>query len=730
MIRKTLSLLLALSLLLTLLSACQSSSDPAALPDPQFSVLELAEAVSNAAADAPDAPERFDSGSPELLDTYIEAAYGLSGGRWEEGAVVTATGVQAYEIAVLRFSDEAAAEHGAACLEQYLTAREGAFFGYAPEQAALVSNAVVCREGLYAGLFICEDSAAARDLFVSILTTGVLPEPAPVPEPEPEPEEPVDMMRLMAGVIESCIDEINEMGGITYTSSFRDYTAGYFYQRAAENFGIETNLEGGFFVDKGVSAGEAFCLYVLCMTDEAAAGQALEALRQYRDSQETAGLELQKGRYAAQFVGADPEAMAAAFEAELERLEAEQFPEPAAEPQPVINREGLVALKDRLSALCRDDVGAADLITLSINDRNAISSTYGITEDQWEAAFTVEGEFEVDLDSGNNGIKSYTFQGPDGDAFELTVLCMTDEAAAIRNAATLQLRVWSTLWTLKTGVYGIFDPPETVNVDSRVVRDGRYLALFICRDPEAVEAEFEAALSELLSTHGNGEPTPHGTAEAPLFRDVNWDEPEGDSDPDYPGRLLYKPVEDEHMTLYDTSATLAAWEKRDPSGLSEYDRAIYDSAEEVLGEFLRGGMSDLEKEIAIYDWVLQNLEYDWRHQDSLEETPETSYTPYGGLVEHMGVCLGYASTFELLMDMAGIECVTVIGASMGSEEAHAWNMVRLDGEWYFADPTWDNYNPRWEWDFFNVTTEYMVRTNHQWDYASTPEATAADHGQR
>lgn len=279
-------------------------------------------------------------------------------------------------------------------------------------------------------------------------------------------------------------------------------------------------------------------------------------------------------------------------------------------------------------------------------------------------------------------------------------------------------------------MYGIFDPPETVKADSRVVRDGRYLALFICRDPEAVEAEFEAALSELLSTHGNGEPTPHGTAEAPLFRDVNWDEPEGDSDPDYPGRILYKPVEDEHMTLYDTSATLAAWEKRDPSGLSEYDHAIYDSAEEVLGDLLRGGMSDLEKEIAIYDWVLQNLEYDWRHQDSLEETPETSYTPYGGLVEHMGVCLGYASTFELLMDMAGIECVTVIGASMGSEEAHAWNMVRLDGEWYFADPTWDNYNPRWEWGFFNVTTEYMVRTNHQWDYASTPEATAADHGQR
>ena len=380
-------------------------------------------------------------------------------------------------------------------------------------------------------------------------------------------------------------------------------------------------------------------------------------------------------------------------------------------------------LRNRLDAVCQDDKDAAgrwswatSSLTRGIEDQILVD--YKIASDQWVSCFIMSAYY-------TRGSSNYALS-PDGDAFEIAVLCMTDEAAAIRGMAGLQLHAWDIFWRLKTGIHGTFDPPETINVDTRIARNGRYLALFICRDPDAAAAEFEAALSELLGTQQD-DPTKHGTAESPLFLEVNWAEPEGDPDPDYPGRLIYKPVEEEYMTRYDTSGILAAWEKRDPSGLSKYERAIYDCAEVVLGELVRNGMSDFEKETVIYDWVTQNLDYDWRHQDPLEETPETSYTPYGGLVEHTGVCLGYASTFELLMDMAGVECISVIG-SMKSMEAHAWNMVRLNGEWYCVDPTWDKDSPRWEWRFFNVTTEYMVRTDHQWNYANTPEATATGHG--
>ena len=79
-----------------------------------------------------------------------------------------------------------------------------------------------------------------------------------------------------------------------------------------------------------------------------------------------------------------------------------------------------------------------------------------------------------------------------------------------------------------------------------------------------------------------------------------------------------------------------------------------------------------------------------------------------------------------------MECVTVVGASHASTVDHAWNMVRLNGQWYCVDATWDYaYRDKMngcEWRYFNVTSDYMARTDHQWDYANTPEATVEDHG--
>lgn len=144
-------------------------------------------------------------------------------------------------------------------------------------------------------------------------------------------------------------------------------------------------------------------------------------------------------------------------------------------------------------------------------------------------------------------------------------------------------------------------------------------------------------------------------------------------------------------------------------------------------------MSDFEKEVEIYDWVLRNVTYDESHMDVLAETVCDAYTPYGGLVNRSGVCLGYASAFQLLMELASVECITVVGVGLSTED-HAWNMVQLNGEWYCVDAAWDwSYyfsgmmNGR-EWRYFNTTSDYLVRTNHQWDCGSVPEAVAEDHG--
>lgn len=205
------SIFLSLSLLLSLLSACKP--EPQNEPTSPFSALDMASAISASVGDALGSSlEQLDDSNSEKLNTYMEAAYGMPAGTWAESAVIRASGAQAYEIAVIRFASKDQASHGVECLKEYLTAREGNFTGYAPEQALLVSNAVIRQEGLYAGLFICQEAIAAEAAFLSILETNKLPEPASSPEPEPE----IDMESLMIWLRSSCEDEINALGDVGF----------------------------------------------------------------------------------------------------------------------------------------------------------------------------------------------------------------------------------------------------------------------------------------------------------------------------------------------------------------------------------------------------------------------------------------------------------------------------------------------------------------------------------
>ena len=103
--------------------------------------------------------------------------------------------------------------------------------------------------------------------------------------------------------------------------------------------------------------------------------------------------------------------------------------------------------------------------------------------------------------------------------------------------------------------------------------------------------------------------------------------------------------------------------------------------------------------------------------------------PYGFLTGRKGICLGYASTFQLMMDLSGIECLTVRGMSHGGTAEHAWNLVKLDGEWYAVDTTWDDPVASFQVSegtahlYFNVTDTFLRQRDHQWDASSVPAAT-------
>lgn len=152
----------------------------------------------------------------------------------------------------------------------------------------------------------------------------------------------------------------------------------------------------------------------------------------------------------------------------------------------------------------------------------------------------------------------------------------------------------------------------------------------------------------------------------------------------------------------------------DPSGLSDEDKETYDMAKAVLDEIITDGMSAYEKELAIYDWMVDNIGQGSGHIISMPGQNSESFTPHDVLLNHNAVCVGYATTFRLLANMEGMEVHIV------HNDYHSWDMVKLDdGEWYQLDVYSDVNGSKYR--NFNMTDE-QARNGHDWDDSALPEA--------
>lgn len=123
-------------------------------------------------------------------------------------------------------------------------------------------------------------------------------------------------------------------------------------------------------------------------------------------------------------------------------------------------------------------------------------------------------------------------------------------------------------------------------------------------------------------------------------------------------------------------------------------KEIKEKAAQITDEIITDTMTDLEKELAINKYLCDNAKYD---DDALENAAEhdfkyvddsynDSFTAYGVLVNGVGVCASYSAGFKLLADEAGLDSIVVTGYLEGNLP-HAWNKVKLDGQWNIVDST-------------------------------------------
>lgn len=173
-----------------------------------------------------------------------------------------------------------------------------------------------------------------------------------------------------------------------------------------------------------------------------------------------------------------------------------------------------------------------------------------------------------------------------------------------------------------------------------------------------------------------------------------------------------------------------AYVNGDTSRLNDTQKQIFAMVKPLIDNVMANYITDPEREKAIHDYIVSNCRYNIEDCTNLMEMEDYNFHPEGVFLRKKAVCQGYAESFKLCMDLLGIRCDIVTGYGIdqqGNEQAHAWNTVCLDNEWYQIDCTWDDPlvsvngqmqdSGKINYSYFNITDSQMKR-DHIYTYGT------------
>ncbi|WP_202707525.1 fibronectin type III domain-containing protein [Sporosalibacterium faouarense] len=156
--------------------------------------------------------------------------------------------------------------------------------------------------------------------------------------------------------------------------------------------------------------------------------------------------------------------------------------------------------------------------------------------------------------------------------------------------------------------------------------------------------------------------------------------------------------------------------------MEEMRAAVDKKAKFIIETVIKPDMNDFQKELALHDYVINNTVYNTDYEKDVI-LPEDEHTAYGVLIKGKGVCSSYAKAMHKLLDMVDIESYFVTGTGLG--EPHAWNIVKIQNNYYHLDATWnDTVDPnKISHDYFNLTDAQMS-VDHNWNTLDYPRCTS------
>ena len=188
------------------------------------------------------------------------------------------------------------------------------------------------------------------------------------------------------------------------------------------------------------------------------------------------------------------------------------------------------------------------------------------------------------------------------------------------------------------------------------------------------QAMLERSPSVTLSIQGDSEEV-HGFVSDAIDQAFEVDDPTTNLDYDYL-RYTYKGTEITIRGLfnaYQVEYNISYNESK------EETEAVLTQVRNILEALKISTMDDYNKIKSIHDFIISNSSYDISAIHS---------SAYDNLVGQTSVCQGYAVLTYLMMKEAGIDCRIITGSGKGI--SHAWNIVKLNNQWYNIDCTWDD----------------------------------------
>ena len=148
--------------------------------------------------------------------------------------------------------------------------------------------------------------------------------------------------------------------------------------------------------------------------------------------------------------------------------------------------------------------------------------------------------------------------------------------------------------------------------------------------------------------------------------------------------------------------------------MTEEERdAIRTKIDKKVDKYLKGldaDADDFEKVRYVYEKLIKKVDYNWKAKNS--------QNIMSVFLQGETVCQGYSDAVQYMLQKLGIDCMVISGTA--NDGPHAWNLVKLDGEWYYLDITWGNSayhddaqgNVKYvQYDYLNVTDREIL-SNH------------------